>query len=138
MKPVYKSIYDDPKTLRRMRWQNFKQGCKELRPLLIGVILVIFAVIALSGVNCADEYGCVYEPGGCWAIQSTPTGTRTHHFKCGAIVSTSSGWVVNPSDGWVNVEWPEYKNCIPPWGPAGVSGVGVNWSATTCGSCSWP
>lgn len=71
-----------------------------LRPIVLVPVLTL-----LSALLWSDDYQCVTDmPGGCTALMPGPAGTRVVKFKKGDIVSTASGWIVNPSDGWKQVD----------------------------------
>jgi len=70
---------------------------------LVRVFLSLMAVAAIALGALADDYQCTSDTG-CVALMPAPSGTRTVKFKKGDIVSTASGWIVNPSDGWSRVD----------------------------------
>ena len=67
-------------------------------------ILVAAAACLVAGVATADDYECMDEAG-CDAILSNDEGTRTVTFRRGDVLSTGSGWVIDPADGWVKVDF---------------------------------
>jgi hypothetical protein len=67
------------------------------------VVLAFSAVVATALGAFADDFQCTLDTG-CMAMQSTENGTRTVTFKKGDIVSTSGGWIVNPTEGWNRVD----------------------------------
>jgi hypothetical protein len=69
---------------------------------LARVFLPLTAVSAIALGAFADDYQCTSDTG-CVALMPSPSGTRQVKFKKGDIVSTSSGWIVNPSEGWHRV-----------------------------------
>jgi hypothetical protein len=70
---------------------------------LVRVFLSFSAVAAIALGAFADDYQCTSDSG-CVALMPGPSGTRQVKFKKGDIVSTSSGWIVNPSEGWNRVD----------------------------------
>ena len=67
-------------------------------------ILLTLTVVAATALSAfADDFQCTSDQG-CTALQSTDNGTRTVKFKKGDIVSSSGGWIVNPTDGWSRVD----------------------------------
>ena len=70
---------------------------------VLKVLLSLTAVAATSVVALADDYQCTSDTG-CTASESTEKGTRKVKFKKGDIISTSSGWIVNPANGWSKVD----------------------------------
>lgn len=67
------------------------------------VFLALSVVVATALGAFADDYQCTSDTG-CTAQQPTENGTRTVSFRKGDIVSTTGGWIVNPSDGWDEVD----------------------------------
>ncbi len=70
---------------------------------LTRAIASIAGLAALAYSASADDYQCTSDKG-CDALVSTDGGVKRVKFRKGDIVSTGSGWVVNPSDGWDKVD----------------------------------
>ena len=70
---------------------------------LTRAIASIAALAALAYSAGADDYQCTSDTG-CDALVSTDGGIKRVKFRKGDIVSTGSGWVVNPADGWTKVD----------------------------------
>lgn len=72
------------------------------------VIQHLAAALALACLASADDYQCTSDQG-CAALLPAPGGTKVVKFKKGDIVSTSSGFIVDPSAGWKRVNCPEVE-----------------------------
>lgn len=69
------------------------------------LIFTLFASVLLSFPLKADDFQCVSDKG-CVALLPSPGGTKEIKFRKGDIISTSSGFIVNPLDGWNRVGCP--------------------------------
>lgn len=65
-------------------------------------LLLCFSFMMLVLPTRADNYQCVWDE--CHASMPAPGGTRVVKFKKGDMVSTTSGWIVNPLKGWEQVD----------------------------------
>lgn len=66
-------------------------------------IASLLVLAATAATAFAEDYQCTND-NGCEAVLSDENGSRKVKFRKGDIVSTGSGWVVNPSDGWSKVD----------------------------------
>jgi hypothetical protein len=80
---------------------------------LIGLMSFSFV---LGAIASADVYECD-DPSGCPAIHADATGVINSTVPYGNCVATERGWIINPIDGWRQVDCWHYA--------AGPSGVGV-------------
>ena len=71
--------------------------------ILTRAIASIAALGALAYAASADDFQCTSNKG-CDALVATEGGVKKVKFRKGDIVSTGSGWVVNPADGWDKVD----------------------------------
>ena len=63
----------------------------------------LFALVAAALSVSAEEYLCE-NVDGCRAVTETPDGREETVFRRGDIVSTDDGWVVDPGDGWTELD----------------------------------
>jgi len=102
------SIYDDPALLDRVVAHADRMRRRESRRFwtrIVAACAVTFAVTYWGFERAlADNYQCTSDAG-CVAIMPAPGGSREVKFKKGDIISTSSGWIVNPTGcGWRQVD----------------------------------
>ncbi len=66
------------------------------------VIAAGLALAVLGSASLAEHYQC-RNPTGCIATRTKKGKTQTVLFRKGDLVSTGSGWTVDPADGWVKL-----------------------------------
>jgi hypothetical protein len=67
------------------------------------LVLILWAILAADSA-ARDNFQCIYDTG-CKAIMPVDGKCVTKNFKKGDIISTSSGWIVNPTGtGWRKID----------------------------------
>lgn len=72
-----------------------------------------FAVLAAAAPVGAQDYQC-RNASGCVATIYQDGASRKVLFRKGDLVSTASGWAVDPKDGWVKVPSGKRGNSLAP------------------------
>lgn len=96
------SVYDDnPTLLNAARDEVRRENRRFLIRAVVGVVVAFALAVGGFSVALADNYLCESDAG-CLALMPQTGGkpTRRIMFKKGDWIDTSSGWIVNPADGW--------------------------------------
>ncbi len=67
-------------------------------------LIVAIAVIATMGLTTHAEQHQCHNASGCTATTTSNGKPKIVVFRRGDIVNTSSGWIVNPKNGWRKIQ----------------------------------
>ena len=66
-------------------------------------VLATALLFASEGIAQADDYVCTREEG-CDAKKDAPGGRQRVRFYEGDVLSSADGWLVEPEDGWQDLD----------------------------------